>query len=120
MAKLVIEVDLDTELNLSDNFHEHVIPYIVEALRSLPNHKAIHLSSVLETSEPLEQGGTKFLLLNRMSVQECESEDEAPDTSKARVVVQMIITDSKFVEAARSTKVTSRESIEVGHMRVER
>ena len=120
MAKLVIEVDLDTELNLADNFHKHAIPYIAEALQSLPDSRHIHLSSVLETNEPIEQGGMKFLLLNRMSVQECESEDEAPDTSKARVVVQMIITDSKFVEAARSTKVTSRESIEVGHMRVER
>ena len=120
MAKLVIEVDLDTELNLSDNFHKHVIPYIAEALQSLPNHKAIHLSSVLETNEPLEQGGTKFLLLNRMSVQECETEDEAPDSSKARVVVQMLIADNKFVAAARSSKVSSRESVETGYMRVER
>lgn len=120
MAKLVIEVDLDAELNLSDNFHEHVIPYIAEALQSLPNHKAIHLSSVLETNEPLEQGGAKFLLLNRLSVQECETADEAPDTSKARVVVQMLITDSRFIAAASSTKASSRESIEVGHMRVER
>ena len=120
MAKLVIEVDLDTELNLSDNFHKHVIPYIAEALQSLPNHKAIHLSSVLETSEPLEQGGTKFLLLNRMSMQECETEDEAPDATKARAVVQMLIADSKFIAAASSTKASSRESIEISHMRVER